>query len=296
MAEEKNGSIVCYADDTTFTCTEANPVTLSNMLTAKYKVIAQFMANNRLKLNDEKTHLLVITTGQARGRADNQVQIVTPTEIIRPSEHEKLLGCWINDDLKWTEHIRDNQENLITALNIRLGALKKIQKIASFKTRKMIAEGIFNSKLSYLIELWGGCGAGLKYSLQIIQNKVARVVTRLDWSTSVKELLKQCGWLSVNQLIFYHSVLLVYKVRMSKTPRYLYKMHNSWSYQYRTRQADSGLIKLMGKPRLDITKNSFKWRSASQFNQLPHEIRKLENILEFKSKTKTLIKSNIVIN
>ena len=148
MAEDKNGSIVCYADDTTFTCTEANPVTLSNMLTAKYKVISQFMANNRLKLNDDKTHLLVITTGQARGRADNQVQIVTPTETIRPTKHEKLLGCWINDDLKWTEHIRDNQENLITALNTRLGALKKIQKLLSFKTRKMIAEGIFNSKLS----------------------------------------------------------------------------------------------------------------------------------------------------
>ena len=136
----------------------------------------------------------------------------------------------------------------------------------------------------------------IKYSLQIIHNKVARVVTRLDWSTSVKELLNQCGWLSVNQLIFYHSVLLVYKVKMSQTPRYLYKMHNSWSYQYRTRQADSGLIKLMGKPRLDVTKNSFKWRAATQFNQFPLEIRKLENILDFKSRTKTWIKANITIN
>ena len=139
MSDEQHGSIICYADDTTFTCTDANPVTLSNMLTAKYKIIAQFMANNRLKLNDDKTHLLVMTTAQARGRADNQVQIATPTEIIRPSKSEKLLGCWVNDDLKWNEHIRDNKENLITALNTRLGALKKIQKIANFKTRKMIA-------------------------------------------------------------------------------------------------------------------------------------------------------------
>ena len=75
MSDEQNGSIICYADDTTFTCTDANPVTLSNMLTAKCKIIAQFMANNRLKLNDEKTHLLVMTTAQARGRADNQVQM-----------------------------------------------------------------------------------------------------------------------------------------------------------------------------------------------------------------------------
>ena len=99
-----------------------------------------------------------------------------------------------------------------------------------------------------------------------------------------------------DQLIFYHSVLLIYKVRLSQAPKYLYKMHNSWSYQYRTRQADSGLIKLMGKPRLELVKNSFKWRAAAQFNQLPQEIRKSENILDFKSKTKTWIKTNIPIN
>ena len=123
------------------------------------------------------------------------------------------------------------------SLNTRLGAIEKIKNLATFKNRKMVAEGIFMRKLSYLIALWGGCGAVLKKSLQIIQNKVARAVTRLNWSTPAGELLHQCGWLSVNQLIFYHSVLLVFKVKLGQTPRYLHSMHNSWSYQYRTRQA-----------------------------------------------------------
>ena len=47
----------------------------------------------------------------------------------------------------------------------------------------MIAEGIIVSKLSYLITLWGDCGAGLSKALQVILNKAARVVTRLDWTT-----------------------------------------------------------------------------------------------------------------
>ena len=174
MADDKNGSICCYADDTTFTSTDPDPATLSTKLTEKYELIAQFMVNNKLKLNDDKTHLLVMTTGQAKVRvmAANQVKIETPTEVIRPSRSEKLLGCWVHDDLKWAEHLRDNSENLIRSLNTRLGALKKNQKIASFKNRKMIANGIFMSKLTYLIALWGGCGAVLKKSLQMIQNKV----------------------------------------------------------------------------------------------------------------------------
>ena len=298
IADDQNGSICCYADDTTFTITDPDPATLTTKLTEKYKIISQFMVNNRLKLNDDKTHLLVMTTGQDRRRdlAAAQVKILTPTETVTPTSSEKLLGCWVHDDLKWVEHLRDNKENLITSLNKRLGALKKIKKIASFRNRKMIAEGIFMSKLSYLVALWGGCGAVLKKSLQVIQNKVARVVTRLDWSTPARELLHQCGWLSVNQLIFYHSVLLVFKVRLNKSPKYLHSMHNSGSYQYRTRQAESGIIKLVGRPKLELTKSSFRYRAANDYNQLPPEIRNSETIENFKMKTKTWIKANVSFN
>ena len=281
-----------------FTATDIHPARLTSKLTEKYQIIAQFMVNNQLKLNDDKTHLLVMAPSQTKNRAmlDTQVKIVTPTETIRPSKTEKLLGCWVKDDLKWTEHLRDNKDNLIKSLNIRLGALKKIKKVANFKNRKMIAEGIFISKLSYLISLWGGCGTVLKRSLQIIMNKVARVVTRLDWSTPARELLAQCGWLSVNQLIFYHSVLQVHKVKLSKTPKYLYTMHNSWAYQYRTRQAESGLIQLVGKPKLELSKNSFKFRAANQYNQLPSEIRNCSTIESFKCQAKAWIKTNVSLD
>ena len=136
----------------------------------------------------------------------------------------------------------------------------------------------------------------LKLSLQIIQNKVARAVTRLSWNTPARELLHQCGWLSVNQLIFYHTVLIVFKAKLSQTPKYLYTMHNSWSYQYNTRQAESGLIQMVGKPRLQTTKDSFKWRAAAQYNQLPAELRKCETLQTFKMNVKAWIKTNVSLN
>ena len=110
----EHGSVCCYADDTTFTSSDHDPAALSSKLTDKYKVIAQFMVNNRLKLNDDKTHLLVMATAQARGRlqASSQVRITTSNEIIRPTTSEKLLGCWVHQDLKWSEHLRDNKDNM----------------------------------------------------------------------------------------------------------------------------------------------------------------------------------------
>jgi hypothetical protein len=252
------------------------------------------MRNNRLKLNDDKTHLLVMSTGNARIRtqACNLVELRTATESIKPSIHEKLLGCWVQDDFKWSDHLRDNEESLIRSLTTRLSALKKVGRLCSFKNRKMLANGIFISKLSYLIALWGGCGTGLVRSLQIIQNKVARVVTRLDWSTPARDMHHQCGWLSVHQLAYYHSVMIIYKVKVNHSPRYLDNMF-SWSYEANTRQATSGQIRQLGRPRLELTRDSFRWRAADQFNNLPTDVRNSENIRIFKLKAKAWILENI---
>ena len=223
---------------------------------------------------------------------NDQVELKTTSKLIRPRSNGKLLGCWINQDLKWTDHLRDNRESLIHGLTTRLSALRKLQKNANFKIRKQIADGIFMSKLCYLMPLWGGCSLGLKHSLQVLQNRAARLVTRHDWTTPTKTLLMQCGWLSVNQLIFYHSVLLIFMVRQRKVPKYLYDMHNSWQYNYDTRQARGGILG-MTRPRSELTRNSFRFRAAIHYNHLPQYLRNIDSCTEFKKEVKAWIKVNI---
>ena len=289
--EGPDGAVCCYADDTTVSLYSEDSTTLSAKLTNTYQLIAQFMVDNRLKLNDDKTHLLVMGTGSEQTRG--QVEIRAATEVITPTPCQKLLGCWVHQDLHWAEYIRGSKDSLCRSLNSRVSALRKIRYLASFKNRKIIAEGIFMSKLSYVIALWGGCEVGLKKALQVLQNKVAQVVTGKDWTTSKKVLLQQCGWLSVNQLIFYHSVLLVFKVRQNKSPRYLFMMHNNWTYPYTTRQAANDLIRVGVRPRLEVVRESFRWRAASSFNQLPADIRTCSKVESFKRKVKTWIMNNI---
>jgi hypothetical protein len=55
----------------------------------------------------------------------------------------------------------------------------------------MVANGIVVSKLIYLIQWWGGCSDYLINFLQILQNRAARLVTRLGWFTPVEVLLHQ---------------------------------------------------------------------------------------------------------
>ena len=181
-------------------------------------------------------------------------------------------------------------------LNKRLNALYKIGPISSFKTRKMIGNGIFMSKLIYLMPLWGGCEKYLIDSLQKIQNKAARVITRRNKYTRIETILNQIGWLSVKQLIMYHSLVLVYKTLSQKYPVYLYKILSSEPPTYRTRFiAQSNLRRLRENMNTShvISQNSFRWRASSQWNELPVNIKTSLSIAIFKTNVKMWIKKNV---
>ena len=291
-----SGTVTCYADDTTYSYADEDPDSLSQNLSDKYKVMSDFLVSNQLKLNDEKTKLMVMTTSQKRPKLNqlSPVVINTPTEVIEKSETEKLLGAWLHQDMKWAEHVVGNEDCLVRSLNRRIGALRKVCKVAGFKNRKMIADGIFMSKLVYLIPLWGACAASLLKSLQTLQNKAARAVTKLDWNSPTTLILQQCGWLSVNQLSVYHTVILAHKVMQARTPKYLYSKFNT-NYQYKTRQATSGLIRCTRTPELDIARDSFCWRATELYNRLPVEIRNMKTLMQFRENVKSWVKQNIEI-
>ena len=56
------GGLCCFADDSTYSVSSSDQDTLTQKLNDRYSVLASYMTNNRLKLNDDKTHLLIMTT------------------------------------------------------------------------------------------------------------------------------------------------------------------------------------------------------------------------------------------
>ena len=126
----------------------------------------------------------------------------------------------------------------------RINALRKISKISSFKTRNMIANGVVISKLIYLIQVWGGCPNYLLDFLQTLQNRAARIVCNGGRYTPVQQLLDNCGWMSVRQLVIYHRILLLYKIREENKPRYFVdKFSSSQNPPYNTRSVENSNIR-----------------------------------------------------
>jgi hypothetical protein len=56
------GGLCCFADDSTYSASSQDQDILEEKLNEKYSVMANYLGNNRLKLNNDKTHLLIMTT------------------------------------------------------------------------------------------------------------------------------------------------------------------------------------------------------------------------------------------
>ena len=123
---------------------------LSSTLTAQYKTISTYMAANKLVINADKTHLIVMGT-KATARRREEVTLQADQHAIIPSRTEKLLGGHVSEDLKWREHILGNEQSLSNQLTSRVNGLLMAAARAPFTTRLSVANGIFISKLCYLI-------------------------------------------------------------------------------------------------------------------------------------------------
>ena len=254
------------------------------------------MSNNKLKLDSEKTNLILFSYDRTWRAQDNVIELDTGNEVINVTETVNVLGGIVSRNLKWEAHLLHDSNCAMKKLSQRLSAIKQICNVADFKTRKMMTNGLFMSKLAYLMPLWGGCQKFLISSLQVMQNKAARYVTKKNIFTPTKVLLKQCGWMSVNQMVFFHTLILFYKTRQSKFPTALYNMASS-EYSYNTREKSRGNFKVVSNTRLQssLAVQSFRWRSVEFWNKLPMNIKTIEKIEDFKKSLKEWTFENISI-
>ena len=290
------GGICCFADDSTLSVSNKDPVQLQEDINIRYKVISAYMAMNKLFLNSDKTHLLIMTSKYHHRRNNNfGIELDTGSELISPSENERLLGAQISNDFTWNAHIMGEDNSMCSALTTRVNALKKVCWSADFKTRKMVANAIVMSRLVYLVQLYGDGKDYLLASLQVLENKAARAVTRLPWGTPTAVVLNQIGWLSIKQLTVYHQLISVYKIKCDQKPVYLWEKFRD-KFNYKTRQATGNCLQVSRTPKSDTSKDSFVHKSTILWNTLPVKLRTSQlSLLKFKMELKIWVKANIQI-
>ena len=112
------GTLCCYADDSSFSNTSSSLDTINGQIRNNYNTIAAFMNDNKLKLNSDKTHLMLLGTDSAwRNKlSPGSLILNTGQELITTTSCENLLGVFVAQNLKWTNHILLHEKSLIKQL------------------------------------------------------------------------------------------------------------------------------------------------------------------------------------
>lgn len=291
----KCGTYICYADDSTY-CTKSNNVTeLQEKIENSLTKISAFLTSNLLKINEEKTQLMRVMTKKRR-QMDGGVGLKLEVEdsnglkVIEEVRSARLLGCNVSQDMEWKNHLLDGEKAVLGVLRKKLGALKMISANISFKGRLNLANGMIMSKMIYSIQLWGGTSDFLLNKLQVLQNDAARAITRCGRRTHIEVILEKCNWLSVRQLILYHSLISLWKVVYTVKPEYFYDLLlGATSNVHYTRNNSECILNVRSRPNLTLTMNSWRWRAVSDWNNLPHFIKKIKTLNLFKSNLKNFL-------
>ena len=282
LAEEMDNAIDSYADDTTMTARGSTVAELELKLGLDCTRVHSWMLQNKLKLNPDKSSSLILGTSERLRHLPSALDIQMDDVPIKenPDKSEKLLGCHIQGNLKWGEQV----SRILMKLQQRMVALQKIRNIASFQLKKTLAEGLVNSVIVYCLPLYGGMDKGELKSLQIMQNKAARIVTSMGPRSSRVEIFEKINWLTVPQLIFYHTVILVYKIRRSSEPEYLASIFKNDNRNNRI---------IVPNLNLQLARRSFTVRGAESWNRLPRSIRENETLGSFKASLREWIVRNV---
>ena len=268
-------SIECYADDSTVGAADKDVVEVERKLSEDCSSLSNWMASNSFKLNAKKTHFLTMGTRRRLEGLGYTMEVKMDGEVLAESEEkaEILLGVKIQNDLEWSGQI----DMLKSKLKMRLGGLTNLKWIMNTPWKKKIVQGVFNSVLCYCLPLFGGCCTVHVKSLQVQQNKAAQIVLNMPPRSHRDHMYDRLSWLTVNQLIVYHTLISVHRIRQSGQPEYLAAI-----FRRTSRQVVGGII--VENNRRIVVRNSFTLRAAEQWNKLPMELRVEVKISQFKLK------------
>ena len=122
--------------------------------------------------------------------------------------------------------------------------------------------------------------------LQVQQNLAARRTTKLPRLTPTEKLLGQCGWLSVRQLIMFHSLVLFHKILIKNSqtnPKYLASQVKFVDRETRTIDSFNVIDSKNRRYKTVTAAKGFFPRTIKDWNSLPFNIRVIDDVKGFKS-------------
>ena len=247
------------------------------------KDIRAWMANNFLKLNDDKTEIVVFSTGRTEIN-DFHISIgddSIPISALPP----KNLGVYFDQQLNMQKHI----DVTAKSLNSSLFKIGKIRRFLDKSSCSDLINGLFTSRLDYCNALLYGVPSSSLDRFQKLQNRAARTLTRTRKFDHITPVLKDLHWLPVEKRVEFKIILMCFKSLHGLAPEYLCELVK---WHTPNRRLRSGSQHLLNEPSWRLKTFGYRRFAVAAprlWNALPLSLRTMEDLSRFKSGLKTHI-------
>ena len=177
--------------------------------------IDAWMLANMLKLNRDKTELLVIGPKHKVNPPIKGIHVAG--QYIEVSNNARNIGVIFDSHVNLEKHVM----NTCKTAFYHLRNIAKIRNYLSQDNAETLVHAFISSKLDFCNALLYGLPQSVIDRLQHVQNCAARLVTRTRSSEHITPVLRRLHWLPVRQRITYKILLLTYKALNGMAPKYI---------------------------------------------------------------------------
>ena len=279
-----------YADDTQLYMA-FKPIDVTSKCDAISRIeacvadIRIWMNDNFLKLNDDKTELLIITTREELSKISD-ISIKVGDQSISPSDDPpRNLGVIFDSTCCLDAHVA----KLCRSINFNLYSVGKIRKYIDGPTAEKMINATVTSRLDYCNSLLYGAKQSHIDRLQCCQNNAARIISKRRKFDHISPVLRELHWLPVEHRIKYKILLLTYKALNGHAPQYLAALISKYVPPRPLRSEDHYLL---NSPRWRLEtfgKRAFSKAAPTLWNPLPLSVKQAPSIDSFKTRLKTYL-------
>ena len=277
-----------YADDTqlclSFKKTSDNAIVKREILNLEKCLcdISVWMSQNKLKLNNDKTEIILFGSKKHLAELNIKSLSVAGTDVSVASEPVRNLGAMFDSQLIMAPHVK----SVVKKSSFHLRNIGKARRVLTEDATKTVMQSLVMSRLDYCNALLIGIQQDLIAKLQRLQNSAARIVSRTRKYEHITPVLIKLHWLPIKFRIQFKVLLLVYKALNGLAPKYIKELLVPYKPRRHLRSEAKGLLD-EPRTRLKFGDRAFSISAPRLWNALPQHLKDSTSCQAFKKCLKT---------
>jgi len=247
--------------------------------------IRNFLQNNKLSNNGEKTEFLLIGSPLLL----KQVQITSidiDDTTIRAVDSASNLGILLDNQMTLEKQVK----KMCKSAYYNIKNISKIRNCLNKEDAKTAVNALVTPHLDYGNGLLMGIKKSLINKLQVAQNSAVRLIERVGKHEHISEYRKRLHWLPIPARIEFKLLSTTWKALNKQAPSYITNLLN--------KRIPVMNLRITNKLILDIPENNrtngyadraFSRSAPSLWNKLPYEVKMADTLSKFKKGLKTYL-------